>query len=119
GTVDEERTGPRKHDRRIHRDLETIVLKAIAKDPSQRFSSAGEMARELGRFVAGRPIHSRAVSLPERVWRWCRRNPMLAGAVGSTAVALIAVAALAVLYAVGQSPAATRIPNLAAGLVLD
>jgi WD40 repeat protein/serine/threonine protein kinase/tetratricopeptide (TPR) repeat protein len=110
---------PRKHDPRIPRDLETIVLKAIAKDPSQRFSSAGEMARELGRFGAGRPIHSRAVSPPERVWRWCRRNPMLAGAVGSAVTALIAVAALAVLHAVDQSRAATRITDLAAGLKME
>jgi WD40 repeat protein/tetratricopeptide (TPR) repeat protein len=115
----EEPTRPRKHDPRIPRDLETIVLKAIAKDPSQRFSSAGEMARELGRFVAGRPIHSRAVSVPERFWRWCKRNPVLAGAIGSAASALIAVAALAVLYAADQSRAATRITNLAAGQVME
>jgi WD40 repeat protein/tetratricopeptide (TPR) repeat protein len=110
---------PREHDRRIPRDLETIVLKAIAKDPADRFADAGAMAAELERFVAGRPIHSRAVSLPERAWRWCKRNPVLAGAVGSAASALIAVAALAVLSAAGQSRAATRITHLAAGLELE
>ena len=69
---------PRKHEPQIPRDLETIVLKAIAKNASDRFSSAGEMARELSRFVEGRPIHSRRASVPERLWRWSRRNPAVA-----------------------------------------
>jgi WD40 repeat protein len=95
----EEPTRPRKHDRRIPRDLETIVLKAIAKDPSQRFSSAGEMARELGRFVAGRPIHSRAVSLPERLWRWSKRNP-------PQALLILLAATLTTVLAIGSTAAA-------------
>jgi serine/threonine protein kinase/WD40 repeat protein len=66
---------PRQVDPQIPRDLETIVLKAIAKNPADRFPSAVELARELGRFVEGRPIRSRRVSLPERIWRWSRRNP--------------------------------------------
>ena len=69
---------PRKHDPRIPRDLETIVLKAIAKDPADRFADAGEMAAELGRFVEGLPIRSRRLAIPERIWRWSRRNPALA-----------------------------------------
>ena len=69
---------PRKLDPQIPRDLETIVLKAIAKNPSDRFSDAREMAAELGRFVDGRPIRSRRVSVPERLWRWSRRNPAVA-----------------------------------------
>jgi serine/threonine protein kinase/WD40 repeat protein len=65
---------PRKLVPQIPRDLETIVLKAIAKNPSDRFASAGELARDLDRFVAGRPIHCRRVFLPERIWRWSQRN---------------------------------------------
>src|SRR5262249_30688539 len=68
----------RRYDRQIPRDLETIVLKAIAKNPSDRFATAGELARELERFVEGRPIRSRRVSVAERLWRWSRRNPALA-----------------------------------------
>ena len=71
----EEPKRPRSKDPLIPLDLETIVLKAIAKNPSDRFSTADELARELGRFVDGRPILSRRVSLSERVWRWSRRNP--------------------------------------------
>jgi serine/threonine protein kinase/WD40 repeat protein/Tfp pilus assembly protein PilF len=73
-----EATRPRKLEPLIPRDLETIVLKAIAKSPSDRFASASELARELGRFIDGRPIRSRRVSAPERLWRWSRRNPAVA-----------------------------------------
>ncbi len=70
----------RNHDRRIPRDLETIVLKALAKDPMDRFASAGEMRDELRRFLESRPIKSRPVGPAEKFWRWCKRNPALAAA---------------------------------------
>jgi serine/threonine protein kinase len=66
---------PRLIDGRVPRDLETIVLRALAKDPKDRFGSAGAMAEELRRFIAGRPIHSRPVSIAERRRRWCKRDP--------------------------------------------
>jgi serine/threonine protein kinase/WD40 repeat protein len=92
---------PRKHEQQIPRDLETIVLKAIARNPADRFVTAGEMARELGRFVAGRPIYSRRASVPERLWRWSRRNP---------AVALLSLlaATLTTALAIGSSAAAWK-----------
>jgi serine/threonine protein kinase/WD40 repeat protein len=69
---------PRKLDRRIPRDLETIVLKAIAKDPAERFASAHALAEDLRRFLADRPIQARRTPWHERTWRWCRRNPVVA-----------------------------------------
>ena len=83
---------PRKLDRRIPRDLETIVLKAIAKEPGQRYTTAEQMAEDLRRFLADRPILRGGSRPAERAWRWCRRNPVLAGAAGSVAAALLAVA---------------------------
>ncbi len=71
---------PRQLERRIPRDLETIVLKALAKDPNDRFATAEEMADELRRFVENRPIRSRPLPFYQRFWRWCKRNPGLAGA---------------------------------------
>ena len=65
---------PRQLDRRIPRDLETIVLKALAKDPNDRFATAGELRDELRRFLEGRPIRSRPVPASEQFWRWCKRN---------------------------------------------
>ena len=70
---------PRQLGQSIPRDLETIVLKALAKDPKDRFGSAGELANELRRFVEGRTIRSRPVSIVEQFWRWCKREPWLAG----------------------------------------
>jgi serine/threonine protein kinase/WD40 repeat protein len=92
---------PRKLDPHIPRDLETIVLKAIAKNPSDRFATAGEMARELGRFAAGRPIHSRRASVPERLWRWTKRNPAIA------VLSLLAVS-LSTALAIGSTAAAWK-----------
>jgi eukaryotic-like serine/threonine-protein kinase len=59
----------RQHDRRIPRDLETIVLKAMGKDPKDHFATAGEMRDELKRFLEGRPIRSRPVGPAEQFWR--------------------------------------------------
>ena len=80
-------------DRRIPRDLETIVLKALAKNPMDRFATAGELRDELRRFLEGRPIRSRPVGPAEQFWRWCKRNPALA-AVSITAAVLTTLFAI-------------------------
>ena len=74
----EEPRGLRQIDRRIPRDLETIVHKAIAKDPKDRYATAAELRDELGRFLDDRPIRARQISYTERLARWGRRNPGLA-----------------------------------------
>ncbi len=68
----------RQHDHRIPRDLETLVQKALAKDPSDRFAAAADLADELRRYLESRPIRSRPVGPAERLWRWCKRSPVLA-----------------------------------------
>jgi eukaryotic-like serine/threonine-protein kinase len=105
-------TAPRKIQPKIPRDLETIVLKAIAKEPAHRYASAGEMAEDLRRFLADRPIKARRIGGPERLWRWSRRNPALAVSLSS----LIFVLAIGCIGATVSWRRAERQREIAAGL---
>jgi serine/threonine protein kinase/tetratricopeptide (TPR) repeat protein len=67
---------PRKLNPSVPRDLETVVLKAIARDLAHRYQSPTEMAEDLKRFVEDRPVRARRISNAEKLWRWCRRNPL-------------------------------------------
>ncbi len=77
---------PREIDRRVPRDLETIILKAIDKEPARRYQSAGEMADDLRRFLAGDPIRARPIGPAGRAWRWARRRPAMAGLAAAVTV---------------------------------
>jgi serine/threonine protein kinase len=74
----------------IPADLETIVLKATARDPAARYATAADLAEDLENYLHDRPIAARRASSVERLWRWCRRNRAVA-----------ALAALAIACALG------------------
>jgi serine/threonine protein kinase/tetratricopeptide (TPR) repeat protein/WD40 repeat protein len=76
-------------DPRVPRDLETVVLKAIDKDPRLRYQSAEDLAEDLRRFLADEPIQARRTRLPERLGRWCRRNPAVAGLLAAVFLSLL------------------------------
>ncbi|MGO9114065.1 MAG: protein kinase domain-containing protein [Thermoguttaceae bacterium] len=86
---------PRRLNPAIPRDLETIVLKAMAREPHDRYATAGELAQDLECFLEDRPIQARRTSVAERLWRWARRNRALASLMACTLALLVAVAVVA------------------------
>jgi WD40 repeat protein/serine/threonine protein kinase len=91
--VNDEPVSPRLLHPRVPRDLETICLKCLEKEPDRRYQTARELAAELGRFLHDEPIHARPVGRAEKAWRWCRRKPALAALI--VLVHLVGAAGLA------------------------
>jgi WD40 repeat protein/tetratricopeptide (TPR) repeat protein/predicted Ser/Thr protein kinase len=85
----QEPVAPRTLSPAIDRDLETIALTCMHKEPGRRYGSAAALAEDLRRYLDGRPIQARPVSRLERTWRWCRRNPALAGLIAAVVLLLI------------------------------
>ena len=83
----------------IPRDLETITEKAYAMNPADRYATAAELADDLRRFLDDRPVLARRATAVEQLWRWVRRNPVVASLSSATVVLL---ATVAVVFAVGQ-----------------
>jgi len=86
-------------DSRVPQDLETIVHKAIERDPSQRYQTAGELAADLQRFLGDEPIRARRISTVQRFTRWCKRNPAGAAVVALLMIGLCGSIAAAALFA--------------------
>ncbi len=84
-------TAPRQIDPAIPRDLETILQKAIEREPARRYANAAELADDLRRFLADMPVQARRSSQFELARRWCGRNPVLAGLISFSACMLLVV----------------------------
>ncbi len=104
----EEPVPPSRLRPKLSKDLETICLKCLQKDPAKRYESAEALADDLERFLSGRPILARPIGLPERGWRWTKRNPLAA-----------TVAALVLAIAVGASAASWHLTALNHRLVVE
>ena len=84
----EDAPSPRRLNGNIPRDLETISLKCLEKDPPRRYASARELSAELNRFLRREPIHARPITRFQRGWRWCRRNPVVAALMTAVVLSL-------------------------------
>jgi serine/threonine protein kinase len=95
----EEPRPPRKLNDKVPRDLETICLKALAKEPGRRYATARGLAEDLRRFLDGQPIQARPVGAVERLAKWAKRRPAVAALLASLALALIGGTAVSTFFA--------------------
>jgi WD40 repeat protein/serine/threonine protein kinase len=84
-----EPVSPRALNPRLPADLETVCLKCLEKEPGKRYATARLLAEELGRFLEGKTVLARPVGPAGKAWRWCRRNPRLAWAMGAALLSLL------------------------------
>src|SRR5262245_31071061 len=87
----------------VPRDLETVCLKCLQKEPAKRYTSAAALAEDLRRYQAGEPITARPVGRLERAWRWCRRNPAVAALLTLAAALLVAGTGVSSYFAVAEA----------------
>ena len=80
---------PTKLNARVPRDLETICLKCLEKDPRRRYASAQALADDLHAWLDSRPIAARRVAAPERAWLWCKRKPAVAALAAAVLLAVV------------------------------
>ena len=105
--LNDEPRPPRALNDAVPRDLETVCLKAMAKEPHARYASAGDLAADLRRWLCGEPVKARPASPLERLWRLARRRPLAASLVATlAAVVLLGSVAVVALWRRAESSAA-------------
>ena len=104
--LEREPVSPRLLNSMVDRDLETICLKCLEKDPTHRYATAQQLADELRRFLEHRPIAARPISRLARLGRWCKRRPALAASIAALVTALVGGTLVSSYYAVQSQKSA-------------
>jgi serine/threonine protein kinase/WD40 repeat protein len=104
----DEPPNPRKLNARIPRDLETISLKCMDKEPSRRYLTAQRLSGDLHCFLEGKPIAARPISRRARFWRWCKRYPTIAALSAAILLTLLAGSLVSTYFAIHASRNAER-----------
>jgi serine/threonine protein kinase/tetratricopeptide (TPR) repeat protein len=94
----QEPVSPRRLRPKLPRDLETICLKCLSKEPARRYGTAQTLADDLGRFLTGEPVRARPVGRLGRLARWSRRKPAVAALLAVSALAAVGLAAVSIAY---------------------
>lgn len=95
--MEEEPVSPRLLNASVPRDLETICLKALNREPELRYATAREMGEDLGRYMQGEPVRARPLSGAGRLWRWCCRRPALAAALAGVMLLTVGIILMSVV----------------------
>jgi len=109
--VEEDPRNPSTLNPLIERDLATICLKCLEKDPQRRYTSARALAEDLDHWLNDEPIAARSIGRIEKLWRWCRREPILAGLTSGIAVSLVSAALFAINAYRGERAHVSRLEN--------
>jgi WD40 repeat protein/serine/threonine protein kinase len=96
--ISEEALPPRRLRPHLPRDLETICLKCVEKEPPRRYATAWDLAEDLRRFQGGEPVRARPISTIGRMWRWCRRRPVVAALLALSTLLALALLVTAFAY---------------------
>ena len=97
--INDDAPGPRTLEIRVPRDLDTICLKCLEKEPARRYATAGDLAADFHRFLAGQPVSAHRVGRWGRTLRWARRNPVIAALLVATATTLLLATAISTYFA--------------------
>jgi serine/threonine-protein kinase len=117
--VNEDPKRPRSLVKSVPKDLETICLRALEKDPNRRYQTALAVAEELDRYLRGEPILSRPISRAERGWRLVRRRPLVSGLWLATAISLLLFVGAAWAWRNNPRTEFLPPPEIVASIVLE